>query len=287
MAARLFNTALESSNRVRGPLDRSTLRIHGNLALLLAKIGSGNEAQQHFMQALDGLEHTLPAGHREISILLGNWGMFLVDSGNSDVLPAALPMLEEAARNYEAETPPYLEGCAKALGYIAAAHERMGQLAEAKQLLERSLSINRKLDPQSSATATSFALLATVLREEGDLPTAKQFATEALKIRIHLFNGDHPSVPESFASLGFIESALGDDAAANENFKYALAFAFDLPRESTDLGMYYALAADAELACGNSAKAAQHLESAIEDAEARHGPSDARVTWLRNKLASL
>jgi DNA-binding CsgD family transcriptional regulator len=94
---------------------------------------------------------------------------------------------------------------------LALALRRLGDLATARPLLERSLDIReRMLGPHHPETASSLNSLGDVLHSQGELATARPLLERSLEIRERVLGPEHPDTASSLENLGALLRARGD-----------------------------------------------------------------------------
>ncbi|PAP80581.1 hypothetical protein B1759_04155 [Rubrivirga sp. SAORIC476] len=100
----------------------------------------------------------------------------------------------------------------------------LGQLIEARRLLERAIEIEEKaFDADHPTLATSYSNLATVVKDQGDLATARRLLGRAIEIDERAFDPDHPNLALKYGNLGQVLWHLGDRGEARRLVKTAFA----------------------------------------------------------------
>jgi serine/threonine-protein kinase len=154
----------------------------------------------------DRAEVALAQAEQVSSFLMG-----LFDSGDSD---AVAPGFEVTARELlrrgrdqadQLADQPAVQ--ARMLDVIGQMHYRLGDYAEAQQLLERSAAVRRAgAGTAPLELAESLLHLAWVHRSRGELERARELAGETLELRLRELPTDHPELAEAFYELGWVSS---------------------------------------------------------------------------------
>jgi tetratricopeptide (TPR) repeat protein len=186
----------------------------------------------------------------------------LLHQGNN---PQALVTSQEALRLAQEELGEEHSITAVCLNNLGTALRAMGDLAGARQCLERALAIRRQtLGEEHPETALYFKNLGGVLLEIGDLVGARPYLERALAIRRQTLGEEHPDTASSVDTFGVLLSAMGNRAEARIWYERALAIRrktlgeehFDTARTLRNLGSLLR-------AMGDLAGARPYLERAL------------------------
>ena len=116
-----------------------------------------------------------------------------------------------------------LDDAATLWNNLGAHLQDMGELAAAKEHLERALRIwERALPPDHPAIATSLNNLGLVLKAMGELAGAKEHHERVLQILEKSLPPDHPYVAATLNNLGSVLQDMGELAGAKEHHERAL-----------------------------------------------------------------
>ena len=143
---------------------------------------------------------------------------------------------------------------------------KLGQLIEARRLLERTIEIQEKaFDADHPTLATSYSNLATVVKDQGDLAAARRLLERAIEIEEKASDADHPLLAIRYSNLATVVKDQGDLATARRLLERAIeilekAFDPDHPTLATSYSNLATVVQDQ----GDLATARRLLERAIE-----------------------
>lgn len=125
--------------------------------------------------------------------------------------------LEEARR--AVETAVELHGpdrpeTARPLNTLGILLRETGQIAEARESLERALALETQREPAGANTAFILANLGLVLRDLGEKPAALANFQQALAIHRQAFGDVHPAVATDLGNLALLSRELGEPEQA-------------------------------------------------------------------------
>jgi tetratricopeptide (TPR) repeat protein len=98
-----------------------------------------------------------------------------------------------------------------------------GNIDDARPYLERALAIQRMQLGAHNDTATTLNHLGFLLQLKKELDTAKQYHSEALRMRYDSLGEQHPAVVDSLCNLAYVEYAQGELETARSLLERALA----------------------------------------------------------------
>ncbi|NWF83999.1 MAG: serine/threonine protein kinase [Bryobacteraceae bacterium] len=181
----LLRESLErrKSGRPAGRLE--TLVALGLLRVDQAKL---DEAEKLVREALDGSRRELPPGHPVTALATDALGRVLEEKGDYE---AAIPVLEEAVRLRSAPAVSRAD-LAASLYELSNAHFYAGHYAEAEELNQRVLSMNRELyGNQHPRVADCLVNLGAIQHDKGHYREAESYHRQALAITRAFYGEDH------------------------------------------------------------------------------------------------
>jgi tetratricopeptide (TPR) repeat protein len=150
-------------------------------------------------------------------------------------------------------------------GWVAMPFRELGQLVEARDLIQRALAVEEKAYAADHPTlAISYSNLALVERDLGNLAEARRLLQRAIAIDEKAYAADHPTLAVSYSNLALVERDLGNLAEARRLLQRAIAinekaYAADHPT----LAISYSNLALVERDLGNLAEARRLLQQAL------------------------
>jgi len=109
------------------------------------------------------------------------------------------------------------------LNNLAELHRDLGDVAQARTLLERSLAIRERLfGPEHLLTAQSLGKVASLMRAQGEHAEARSLSARALAIRERVLGAEHPDVIRELNDLAAADLDEGDAASAMDLLKRAV-----------------------------------------------------------------
>ena len=189
---------------------------------------------------------------------------------------AGIGRLQEAADHFEqaieSDTRIYGEessDIAASLHSLAGVLKAQGDLAGARQRLERSLEIKARVfgTEDHPDVAASLHSLAGVLKAQGDLAGARQRLERSLEISARVFGTeDHPDVAASLHELAGVLKAQGDLAGARQRLERSLEISARVfgTEDHPDVAASLHSLAGVLKAQGDLAGARQRLERSLE-----------------------
>jgi len=116
------------------------------------------------------------------------------------------PMAARCEAEPDSVTPDEL---GRAFNDLALILKDLGDLPEARRLMERAIEIEAKhFDPDHPNLATSYSNLAMILQDLGDLPEARRLMERAIEIGEKHFKPDHPRLLTMRENLALILQAM-------------------------------------------------------------------------------
>jgi len=170
---------------------------------------------------------------------------------------------------------------------LALVERDLGNLAAARELLQRAITIDEKaFAPDHPKLAIRYSNLATVEKALGNLAAARELLKRAIAIDEKAFAPDHPKLAIRYSNLATVEQALGNLAAARELLQRAIAleekaYAPDHP----NLAVSYSNLALVEKDLGNLAAARELLQRAIAIEEKAYAPDHPNLAVSYSNLA--
>ena len=136
--------------------------------------------------------------------------------------PTVRGVLDAGAERVRTESRP-AELQAEMLTVIGRVYRRLGDHDRAQPLLERALSLGRRIaGPEHARVAQSLNDLGALLGRKGDYAAAAPLLEEALAMRRRLLGEEHPDVAVTLVELGRVYSDRGENDRAEPLFREAL-----------------------------------------------------------------
>jgi tetratricopeptide (TPR) repeat protein len=132
-----------------------------------------------------------------------------------DAYRKAIPILEETYG-------PESERVGMTIGNLANSENQLGQFDEAGQHYERAIAIGERLKPDDPETAGQRCNLSTLRAQQGRYPEGKALAERCLSSMQKRLGTEHPLVAYAWDAVGALAMAMGDYAAADEDFARGL-----------------------------------------------------------------
>ena len=208
---------VEDQYRLDNPMLASVLATRGGVLGLLGRDDAAfadlERAASIQSRAGAGSEHALARTLTAQASLLERLGDL---EGAREHREKVVTLWETLGREHQA-----VAGALVSLGGVLV---RQGELARARECLERALAIQRKvLGPEHHGVARSLSLLASVARREGDTAEAERLLEDSLAIAARVLKEDHPAVGAILREIGEVRLDEGADTAAAEILERALA----------------------------------------------------------------
>ena len=220
-AGRLFERAVDISERNYGPDDVMTAARLANLALVLNEIGDPAGAADRMRRALGIIEAAKGPDNLEVAVCRGNLGAVLHDLGD---VAGAREQLEGALAIIEALSGPDDPDVGLYRNSLGLVLRTAGDLPAAREQLERALAITEAAygsgHPEVGVRRGNLGI---VLHDLNELPAAREENERALAITEAVYGPDHPDVGILRGHLGLVLRDMGDLAGAREQLRGALA----------------------------------------------------------------
>ena len=172
------------------------------------------------------------------------------------------------------------------LNHLALILQDLGELPEARRLIERGIEIDQKhFDPDHPKLAIRYSNLATILQDLGELPQARRLIERAIEIAEKHLHPDHPKLATRYSNLAAILQALGELPEARRRMERAVEiwekhFDPDHPTLATSYSNLAAILHD----LGELPEARRRIERAIEIAERHFQPDHPNLVIFRDNL---
>jgi tetratricopeptide (TPR) repeat protein len=266
----------------------------GLLGQAQAAVDAGRFDEARDLLAQHDIAHPEAAGSAE---RLRIEGLFLLEMGR---MTEAAARFTDALRIHEANDNE--RSVAATLNNLASALSARGASAGARALLERSLSIQRKIfgTEEHPAVAASLSVLGDVLRAQGNLEGARRSFEQALELRQRLaarepeHTGWQRDVSVSLERLGDVLLEQGNREGARRSFEQALELRQRLAaREPEHTGWQRNVSVslirlgDVLRAQGNLEGARRSFEQALELLQRSAAREPEHTGWQRDLSLSL
>ena len=171
---------------------------------LLIERGDHAQAERLLQRMLEDLQSRPPV-HQ--SNLVANVHHSLADLHfRRTEFDRALPLYQETLRIQEAQYGPHSIQAARCLSGIGLALHDLGQLAQAREPLERALVIARRVHgKQHRDTATAINNLARLLSDMGEIAQARDLFQQSMQTFGDLFGPEHPNLALPLGNLASLE----------------------------------------------------------------------------------
>jgi tetratricopeptide (TPR) repeat protein len=178
-----------------------------NIAAYYSEQSKYDQAESSAQQALTILKKTSGPNHPDVAVVLTTLGMIY---SFQDRYAQAVSFLLQASEIYARTVDPdYLSFAANNLGYLAGVYAKQGNHAEAESLLQRSLSIHKKiLGAEHPHIAIGLRSLAHLYLDQDKYAEAEALLQQALEIQESALGRDHPYVVANFSDLAHLQQML-------------------------------------------------------------------------------
>lgn len=211
-ATQCFNDTLSIRRRLFGEQHPGIAECHNNLAFIDQSRGRLDSAEQHLREALRIWRATLGEQDANVELGLHNLASILVDRG---MYPAAEPLLREVyslrLNRHGRDDHPLL---VSTRNNLAICLEFLGRFAEALQLHERNLEINRRTLPAGHInTRSTVGSLANALRGLERFEDAERLLRDEIGDASLDEIETSPSLADLYSRLGLVLTDLNDPGA--------------------------------------------------------------------------
>lgn len=210
----LAEQRVRQAHDLREGLGLETRFEQGFLAILAHQAGRSAEAEALYLAAMEG------ADERGRAVRRGNLARLYLDRGE---LERARSLLEDLVGWYRAEQDPKSSfPYGAALGNLAEAERRLGDLETAEEHARASLALFEERVPGSISTANALITLGGLLGQQGRLEAAEEVLTRGLAVASEA-RPEGVLVADAHAALGAVAFRRGDLDAAERRYRRALA----------------------------------------------------------------
>ncbi|KAN0077448.1 HET domain containing protein [Elaphomyces granulatus] len=199
-AEKMYQRALQGTEKALGPDHTSTLTTVNNLGLLYANQGKLDEAEKMYQRALQGAEKALGPDHTSTLTTAINLGNLYADQGKLD---EAEKMYQRALQGTEKVLGPDHTSTLNTVNNLGLLYANQGKLDEAEKMYQRALQGKEKaLGPDHTSTLTTVNNLGLHYVDQGKLDEAEKMYQRALQGTEKALGPDHTS------TLGTTRSTL-------------------------------------------------------------------------------
>ena len=201
----------------------------------------------------------------------------------------AREILDKGAGKIEEELQDQPRIQSRLMETMGRVYRNLGLYALAAPILEKSLSLKRKVyGEEHLEVAANLHTLAVLYDTQGKYPEAESFFRQSLAIKEKILGKDHPNVARSYNSIAIVSMNQGKYDEAESYFEQSLSIKEknlepdhpDLGITLTNLGIFYQQQNKLE-------EAVPLLERALSISEKAHGPDHPDVAGSLNNLGSL
>ncbi len=177
---------------------------------------------------------------------------------------------------------------AESCSNLALAQQAMGNLTEARALLERALLVWEKTPESGVDLAMGLSNLALVEQEENKLEAAQKLLLRAITLEETALGPEHPNLATSLSNLATVESELGHFKAARDLLLRAAAIdEKSSGAEHPNLAIRFANLSSVEQAMGHLKAAGDWMKKAVDIFEAILEPDHPHLAITCSNLAMI
>jgi tetratricopeptide (TPR) repeat protein len=157
----------------------------------------------------------------------------------------------------------YNKDTAKTYNHLASTYVYLEEYDEALKCCEKSLAIQKMLEPENPDTAATYSNIASLYYSQGDYGKSLEYYGKALAIRERVLGTEHPDTAATYNNIALVYSKQGDYRKALEYYGKALAIRERvLGKEHPDTAATYNNIAELYRAQGNYVKALENYRKA-------------------------
>jgi serine/threonine-protein kinase len=191
-------------------------------AALVAGIVIASTLAARASRERDRAQEALRQSQDVTNFLLGLFTASSPDEVLSDTLAARELLRRGLTRVSELGDQPAVQ--ARMLDALGTVYERLGQYAQADELLERAFALQRAvLGSSHPDVAATLDHLGVVRRRTGRYADSERFHLEALAVRQAIYGEEHALVAETLSNIAFLLPYLGRDQEASDLYARILA----------------------------------------------------------------
>jgi len=246
--------------------------------------GGSDECMSSALGAIEKKKQILGEDDPEVGVSQAVLGQIQIDRGD---LPTAIGTLSEALGRLEGvATPRYRLVRARALNLLGIAHFYSSSYAAAGDYWTRSLRDWEKIPGSELESAKVINNLGNLAYMLGRLDEARSRYEQVLTLRRGLLRPGHPSLANSYATLGLVEFDSANYAEAERLYRKAIEIQETtqappaLARQRNNLAILYAT-------IGDFKRARKVLDQAIAGVESAENPDHGMIYQLETNMALL
>ncbi|KAN0075668.1 HET domain containing protein [Elaphomyces granulatus] len=199
-AEKMYQRALQGTEKALGPDHILTLSTVNNLGLLYADQGKLDEAEKMYQRALQGTEKALGPDHISTLNTVNNLGLLYADQGKLD---EAEKMYQRALQGKEKALGPDHTSTLDTVNNLSNLYADQGKLDEAEKMYQRALQGTEKaLGPGHTSTLLTVNNLSNLYADQGKLDEAEKMYQRALQGTEKALGPDHTSTLDTVGDLG-------------------------------------------------------------------------------------
>lgn len=246
----------------------------GNLYYFLGDAKKGKELMEASIKALDKLNE-----QKALVKFLIYLGKIYVDADDKSSMRKLIPEMNKIYEKYFSSKDGL---SAKILNCLGDMHDSLGDYDKAKDLLQKSVAINKKLSTNYPDLAWTLALLGNLCRKTGNYREAKGFFEESLGVYKNFISGDQFRTGWILIHLGNIYLAMGDSQKAHALIEEGIGiYKKYYPEKHPDLAWATGYLGNACIAVGEYTRAEDLLQKALKILAKNF--SETHGTFLRTK----
>ncbi len=254
-AAELYERALALEEERAGPLTAWAIRIRGNTAANLARLGKYAAAWELLERQAALLDSTGASG-RALGLTYERLAHIAAELGDDE---REIELRQRALAMLTQSLPPEHPRIATALHNLGTVYGRMGDLDGQEEVLERAQRIwTSRLGPRHEMQADYLLALGDIAQRRGNPAKARDHTEEALRVARDRFGEDSPRTSAALSALGRLSHEAGRLDEARALFSDAVG------TMCRSLGADHPLAAEQELRLAHVEQAAGESERASE-----------------------
>jgi CHAT domain-containing protein/tetratricopeptide (TPR) repeat protein len=285
-AAALLQHALDITEQLKGPDDRTLAPPLNNLATLYYETGDYDKSEALFRRAVAISEKTKGPDDPATATAINNLAL-VYDAKNDYAQEERL--LQRALTIRERKLGAEHEDTAISLANLGTLYDTMGDPVRAEPYMRRALAaLEKTKGPDHPDTATALNNLGSLYRHRGDYPQAEQFYQRALAIDEKAYGPDHAALAPIIDNIAQLYFEKGDTARAETFYRRALTIRErKLGADHPDVAQSLSNLAFIYQERGDYAQAEQLNERARTIFEQKFGPNHLSVATTLNNLAAI
>ena len=221
-AEKMYQRALEGSERALGSEHTSTLDTVNNLGILYESLGKMAEAEKMYQRALEGKEKAWGPEHTSTLDTVNNLGNLYANQGK---MTEAEKMYQRALKGYEKAWGPEHIFTLDTVNNLGILYESLGKMTEAEKMYQRALKGYVKASPEHTSTLDTVNNLGVLYNNQGKHIEAEEMFQRALEGYEKALGPNHMSALNALNiinNLGLLYADQGKHIEAEKMVQRAL-----------------------------------------------------------------